>query len=442
MSFALVDGLSASWWAAVPVGLCWGFIILNLDRLLIQNIRAGGTVWRTIAMVLPRLIVAGLLGLVIATPLVLRVFQGEIVANMREENARATVELGKTRSDTPEAKELADLENRIRVNEGILAGDVPGLKSQNVDAARTTLADAERNLEAKRKIANDAYDRMVCELAGERCNGASGNKGPGPRYQALKKQYEVAAADVSSAQRAVAAAQTALDKANQDASNANTNAVAEAQEAARTELPGLRARRDALKAKLAGLRSGDLATQISNTGLLAQIEALGRVGDASSSARNAHWAVAGLLFMIELLPVLVKFFMSVGPPSVYDRISELDDSSTLDDATQRRNMERRQIEARSKKQRAVEDDMLNREQALGLRANAHVAREMEKILDVALAQWTAQVTSNLNTNGSNGTGPGGPPGANGSQPGTSGIPPQPNHGPIRSRFGLPPGPSL
>src|SRR5262249_32623815 len=62
MSFALVDGLKASWWVAVPMGLVWGFIILNLDRLLIQNMRPSTDLWRTIAMVVPRLAIAALLG--------------------------------------------------------------------------------------------------------------------------------------------------------------------------------------------------------------------------------------------------------------------------------------------------------------------------------------------------------------------------------------------
>ncbi|WP_327006839.1 DUF4407 domain-containing protein [Dactylosporangium sp. NBC_01737] len=448
MSFALSDGLKASWWISVPLGLLWGFIILNLDRMLIQNMRLDVGVRRAIMMIVPRLIIAALLGIVIATPLVLRVFHDEIMTEMHEHNVQETVILGDARNNTPQVKELADLNAKIARDDAILAGDVPDLKSANVDAARSNLTAAQTNLDAKRKVSAELYDQMRCELDGERCSGGSGKVGPGPRYEALKRRYQIATADENTAQQAVNTAQAALDDANKNAAASNTAAVAEAQQHARAELPDLIKQRDALQLVVSGQKSGDTNAEANNTGILAQIEALGRIGDKSSSANLAHWAVAGLLFMIELLPVLVKLLTSMGPPTVYDRISELDDNSTLDDASQRRNSERRRIEAESK----IENDMIAREQALGIKANAHVAGEMEKILDTALTQWSSQVTNTLTTPPTP-TKPSqvapvrksGMP-TNSSQTPTPVIPTQsgPSSGqnPVRTRFGMPPSSTL
>lgn len=455
MSFALVDGLRASWWLAIPLAIGWGFIILNIDRLLIQNIRPGGGFWHTLWLVLPRLLVAGLLGLVIATPLVLRVFDSEIKAGMRVANAKAINELGDIRANSPEANRLAEVNERIATNEGILAGNLPGLTSPNVQAATERLTRAQADLEKKRTIANEAYDAMICELDGRRCRGASGKHGPGPRYQALKRMYEVAAADMASAERDVAAARAALGSAEQEATMTNTAKLAEAQERARSELPGLIQERDDLQQAINAIGQVDGNIQTGNTGLLARLEALRSLGEESPMASLAHWAVAGLFFMIELLPVLVKVLTSIGPPSLYDRISELEDKSTLDDAIQRRNHERRRIEGDSRKRREIEDDMRKREIALGVKANAHVASEMEKILDIALQQWSTEVTNTLHTSpgltSSAGSGAG-PTHVNGhsAQPGSvqpgqtqpGSAQPNPADQAIRSRFNLPPGGTL
>lgn len=395
MAFALTDALDAAWWLAVPAALGWGFIILNIDRMLIQNIRAVNGFWRTAAVLLPRLLIAALLGAVIATPLVLRVFEAEIVTNMRENNATAANELGVTRAESPDAKRLKEVEASIAVNEGILAGNLPNNTSPNVTAAEKQLQDAEDALAPKRVAAADAYDKMVCELNGSKCRGASGNKGPGPRYQALKRLFNIAEDDLNVAQNAVEKARKALDAANAEAAAANRSKLAEAQAQARAELPGLYTEQKELQAAIAAVRAGDSATQAKNTGMLARIEALERLGAESAAANRAHWAVALLLFLIELLPVLVKLMTTMGPPSLYDRVHEFEESSTFDAATHQRNNERRRIEGESKKQREIEEDMRKRETSLGFKANAHVATEMEKILDVALQQWSAQVTTTL-----------------------------------------------
>src|SRR5262249_13928914 len=169
-------------------------------------------------------------------------------------------------------------------DEGILAGTVPGLTSPNVQQAKTQLADAQANLEKKRQAASDAYDLMICELDGDRCHGASGKVGPGPRYQSLKRLYEIAATDLANAEKAVQTAQAALDQANKDAAASNVTALKTAQEQAKAELPGLYAERDTLQNRIAVMNQGDSEAETSNTGLLAQIDALDRIGRKSPSA--------------------------------------------------------------------------------------------------------------------------------------------------------------
>jgi hypothetical protein len=460
MSFALANALHVHWWLAVPLGLVWGFIILNLDRMLIQNMRLDGGLWRVVMMIVPRLVIAALLGIVIATPIVLQVFGSEIKAEMEEHNVAETASLGNAINDTPNAKNLAAVKQRIATDQGTLAGDVPNLTSPNVASARQNLATAQETLAQKRTVSQNLYAQMRCELDGERCSKGSGKVGPGPRYDALKRQYNIAVSDENSAQQAVATAQTALTQANNAATSSTENAVEEAKANARQELPGLIQQRDRLQALVdeASRRGTDL--EAGDTGILAQIEALGRISSKSPSAKTAHWAVAALLFMIELLPVLVKLLSSIGPPTVYDRISELNDTSSLDAATLARNNERWEIEARSVTDREIREDMIKREKALAIKANAHVAERMEKVLDEALADWSREVSRTLMSEAPTvpiritpHSGPATPigrvpalpapysaaPVSGGPSIGSAAAHPSSTDGPVRTRFGLPPG---
>jgi hypothetical protein len=451
MSFAMTTGLHEPWWVAIPVGLGWGFVIINLDRLLIQHMKPGATLKRAIAMVVPRILIASLLGIVIATPLVLQIFQPEIAAEMSTYNLKQQNSASGTVKQSYAAQQLKTVTTQIETDKRILAGDVPNLTTPNVQAAQTALTQAQTNLTAKQKTAQQDYYKMVCELDGSHCSGASGKVGPGPRYQALKRQYNTAEDDAKDAQKAVASAQTALTAAQKAASKTTTTEIAQAQTNARTEMPGLVARQTSLQKQVNDASNAVNSKIGGDTGILAQIGSLDRLGQKNSSAFWTHWAVAGLLFMIELLPVSVKFLTVIAPPTLYDRVSDLADDTVYDSVVSRRNEDRRKIEQDSKKQRDIEDDMRTREVRLALKANAHVAGEMEKILDLALAQWSDQVTRTLHqgsgavplpasAGGSGAAGAAAGSGANGSP--INGTVVNGHDAAIRGRFGLPGGGAL
>jgi hypothetical protein len=91
-AFSMMTALSlitgeVSWWLAIPV-LVWGLFVLNLDRWLVSS--SSGVGLRSRASILaPRLILAFLFGIIIAEPLVLRIFDSAIeerVANDRQQD--------------------------------------------------------------------------------------------------------------------------------------------------------------------------------------------------------------------------------------------------------------------------------------------------------------------------------------------------------------------
>src|SRR5947207_1427128 len=76
MWFALTSVLGLNPVLSFPIAVLWGLVIMGIDRWLVTSMQGGGS--RKWAMALPRLVLALLLGSLISTPLVLRIFQSEI----------------------------------------------------------------------------------------------------------------------------------------------------------------------------------------------------------------------------------------------------------------------------------------------------------------------------------------------------------------------------
>jgi len=404
MTYALVDGLRTPLVAAIALALVWGVIILNLDRLLIITMQPTANRWRLLAMVAPRIVMAALLGIVIATPLTLRIFDSEIAARMTLDNARAAQVLADERANDPRVAELEAVKADIAGYEAILAGNVT-YSSPILTQAEAEYAAAQADLATKQAAYDEANLTWRCERYGELCAGGSGIPGDGARAEVALERLNVATAELAAAQAALDQARANLTTAQDQVRTENAARLAADQAAASAQLEEKRARRDELEQQLAALTDSDANIQEQNIGLLARVEALDRLGDESLSARAAHLSVAGLLFMVELLPVLVKALSLMGAPTQYDRISELTDRRAVDNAARRRSGDRR----RQRKEDEIEDDMLDREITLGKRANAHVAGEMEKVLDSALKDWSDQVSRTVHngytdSDGRNGSG--------------------------------------
>src|SRR4051795_2869189 len=77
-AFAVHMALGVWWPFALLAGLGWGFVIVNLDRMLVVGMAHDASLKRNLLLAVPRLGLALVLGVVIATPLTLQVFHQEI----------------------------------------------------------------------------------------------------------------------------------------------------------------------------------------------------------------------------------------------------------------------------------------------------------------------------------------------------------------------------
>lgn len=120
-----------SWIWTICFGLIWGLIIFNFDRFLVSTMRKYGvSKKRQLLMAIPRLALALLIGLTIARPLELKLFEKEIAVKMNE-NLHHKIQ----RNDS-----LLQIENKALTNTALS-------ERQQLNARKLSIEDTLRNLQ-------------------------------------------------------------------------------------------------------------------------------------------------------------------------------------------------------------------------------------------------------------------------------------------------------
>ncbi len=396
MMFALHDGVKAPLAAAVVLGLLWGVVILNLDRFLVLSMGASRDRRRLIFITLPRLALAVVLALVISTPLVLRIFASDINQQLFIMQQNASRQEAALEAGSGPQQQASRLKSQIDTDEGILNGHLPqSITSPALQSAQAQVNQLQKQAQSDYQAQVTAREAWQCELDGQSCVGSSGKVGNGPRAQAKYQEYQQAEKTYNSVQSRLSAAQAAEKTAQSGFSGDLSHRVQQLQATARQALPGLQSQYQKLQANLQGVAANGQKVNEANTGILAQLQALSQASAQSPSLQAARLAVLALFFLIEILPVTVKFLINLGPPSAYEVVAQVREDEVIDAARTRRIESRRIGEARSQIRINVEADMRKQEEVLGRRANGYVAGEMTKVLDVALAEWSRQVRAKL-----------------------------------------------
>ena len=145
---------------AAGFGILWGAIILNIDRAMLVNMTAkkasDDTFGKKFMKAVPRLILSVAIGMVISTPLTLKVFETEI-------NAKLTDNYIKTEEVKIEDRKNADKKITVKADE--IEAEIKELK--------------------KRRAAED--DKLTNETGGKR---ASGLQGDGPMAKSIQKTID------------------------------------------------------------------------------------------------------------------------------------------------------------------------------------------------------------------------------------------------------------
>ncbi|MFS0894374.1 DUF4407 domain-containing protein [Microbacterium sp. 179-I 3D3 NHS] len=339
MLFALTTGVQAAMWLAIPLALVWALIIFNLDRFLTSTMTSTRNVWKLIGLAIPRVIMAAIIGFVVAEPLVLQIFHNDIAREVASTNIiqsqsdQEALESGPEKIALDAASDrVAELENQAAT--GIVAGTESSSATES--AAQATVDDLTAKMAEQQTVIDQARALYQCELTGEGAGtvpGCTGVNGEGASSDAAEAQlaeaqqtYDALAAQLRTANEELAAAGTAAKE--------NTSASEEQnREQAQDQLP---AARDTYEQALAAYNARADAVAQGNagaTGLLSQISGLNRLSEKEPTILWAHILIAALFFMIELLPVLVKVLTSFGDPTLYEKAVAIRKQVALDRVT-------------------------------------------------------------------------------------------------------------
>lgn len=348
------EGLSLDLSVLLLSGLVWALVIFNIDRLMVMGMEGV----HGAALVLPALLRAGLaflIGLVMATPLVLQVFSPEIEQQVLHIN-KGQLDVAQADVDRL-AGEVRDLGKQ---RQGLIdALDSPGLGVDADPQVQQARAYAKELQDACNAARNDLALELLGQLPKER--GGSERGGDGPVADALRKKADTACGEV-------------LTRANEAVKTAEVNAVPTADEIAdyrqgiqdqieqldvaiiernkavedakllrdqlRTGTSGLLTRLEGLEQlthpDLAGAPSPTPTSQPSASATTSAPDSpaatpapgtasTNATATAASNARRgalagqAHWALVALLLSIETLPVLFKVLKQwSAKPSAYE----------------------------------------------------------------------------------------------------------------------------
>ncbi|WP_341977266.1 DUF4407 domain-containing protein [Microbacterium sp. LWO13-1.2] len=339
MLFALTTGVQAAIWLAVPLAMVWALIIFNLDRFLTSTMTSTRNVWKLIGLAIPRVIMAAIIGFVVAEPLVLQVFHNDIAREVASTNITQSqsdqdaLESGPEKKALDEASaRLAELENQAAT--GIVAGT--GSASASESAAQATVDDLTAKMTTQQGVIDQARALYQCELTGEGvgtvpgCTGVNGEGASSDAAQAQLAQtqqtYDALAEQLRVANEELAAAGSAA-KENTSASESQNR------QQANDQLPAAQESYDQALAAYNGRADAVAQGNAGAIGLLSQISGLNRLSEKEPTILWAHLLIAALFFMIELLPVLVKVLTSYGEPTLYEKAAAIRKQVALDRVT-------------------------------------------------------------------------------------------------------------
>jgi Domain of unknown function (DUF4407) len=314
MWFALRTVLNVPAGNAIPFAAGWALMIMALDRWLVVSIRRRETwkVGRYLIAASPRLAMAVLFGILVSTPLTLRVFEPEIQYHLTLDQQQESLAYEQSTGRSQLVRQIAlDESNVAALNIGIKGG------GQAVDvAADPTYQNDEKQLAADEGKQQFYYDQWQCQLygiqepGGPKCipgngflAGASGNA-----YSAATKQ--VAADEIKIADREQYLAQ--LSAHGQDAKRATDE-----RELANAEQTLTRD-----EAALVQSDANSASSIKANTGLLARLNALNQAADSDLVLRIFQILLFLFFLFIDCLPVLVKIIHNLGPEDEYETALE------------------------------------------------------------------------------------------------------------------------
>ena len=176
-AFAVHMALGVWWPFALLLGVGWGFVIVNLDRMLLVGMAHDSSLKRNLLMAVPRVGLALVLGIVISTPLTLQIFHKEIDTQVVALQAEASDEFNQSLDDDARFAGLPELREKVATEQAVVASG--GASAADLAPLQGELAAAQAAYDAALTTQRELSARAQCELDGT-CG--TGDAGTGQAY--------------------------------------------------------------------------------------------------------------------------------------------------------------------------------------------------------------------------------------------------------------------
>ncbi len=383
--FALHMALKLAIPGCVILGSAWGVAIMSLDRWLVASVQRREHWYQNLLLALPRLGLAVLIGLVISTPFVLRIFQLEIEAQLVDIHRERASEFNDAMRNDSRATQITELQQQqTALQTTVNSGGGPAVDvSKDPEVAR--LQDLVRQANDRYKT---AQDNVVCEKEGT-CG--SGRVGAGIAFAEKVAIRDRAKTELDALQGQLDTAISAARDANASSRTANATTATQQLNKVNEQIKGLA---DDLQAAIDKFsrENGD------DTGLLIRIEALDRLTSKRPTLATVHMLLLLFFTAFECLPILVKFLLSLGPATKYETAVAVDEENRLD--TERELARRRRATVllnesdallEAQVGREAKDEVIDRLTRSTIAAQAELAEEV-------LKQWKRQEMGRVRAN--------------------------------------------
>ena len=306
------------WGWTVLFAFIWGLIIFNFDRFLVSTMRKYGVSNRKqFWMALPRIVLALIIGLTIARPLELKIFEKEISVKVAE-NMHRKILLNDSllqKENKALIQTATDERNRLVSRKGAIEDTLHRLQQSYVQEADGTGGSMHRGIERLTKLKMDAFTKSESMFIPELNQLAS----------AILSQDSI-----------LTTAQTTMEE----------------------------------KRRLYE------ASVNKNVGFLERNKALSDLSDEESSVFWTSVFISLLIILIEIGPILSKLIMPVGP---YDIALAKEELTHMAHAENEMRKDRELVNAKQKsyyeKQKAISDQLVKKLTAM---QQKHIDEELEK----------------------------------------------------------------
>jgi hypothetical protein len=296
----------------------WGLIIFNFDRFLVSTMRKYGVSSRKqFWMAMPRIALALLIGVTIARPLELKIFEKEI-----------------------DTKVVENIHKKIKLNDSLL-------QAENTALMQSTTAERSR-LESRKLSIEDTLHRLQQSYVQE----ADGTGGSGQRGVEQLTRLKMDAFNNARQQFAPELALLQADLVKQDSILAGA------------------------KASMEEKRKQYEASAKANVGFLERNKALTDLSNEESSVFWTSLLLSLLIILIEVGPILSKLIMPVGPYDIALAKEELTlMAASENDMRKDKELTSEKKKAFYRKQKEVSDQLSEKLSAL---QQKHIDEELDK----------------------------------------------------------------